>query len=58
MGGKILSRPVGVETGSVGVKAMDLMIHAAAFGLGMKKSNIKLPWEREPVTLFSTNVQD
>ena len=48
-GWEILSRPVGVETGSVGVKAMDLMIHAAAFGLGMKKSNIKLPWEREPV---------
>jgi hypothetical protein len=28
---------------------MDLMIHAAAFGLGMKKSAVKFPWEREPV---------
>ena len=44
-----LSRPVGVETGSVGGQAMDLMIHAAAFGLGMKKSAVKFPWEREPV---------
>ena len=28
---------------------MDLSIHAASFSLGVKKSNIKLPWEREPV---------
>ena len=48
-GWEILSRPVVFETGSVGGQAMDLMIHAAAFGLGMRKSNIKLPWEKEPV---------
>ena len=29
---------------------MDLHIHATAFSLGVKKSNIKLPWEREPVS--------
>ena len=49
-GWEILSRHgVVFETGSMGVQAVDLMIHAAAFGLGMRKSNIKLPWEKEPV---------
>jgi hypothetical protein len=28
---------------------MDLLIHASAFQLGVKKSGIKMPWEREPV---------
>ena len=38
-----------VERGCVRVHAMDLVIHAAAFGLGMKKSTVRFPWEREPV---------
>ena len=29
--------------------AMDLLIHASAFQLGVRKSGIKLPWEREPL---------
>ena len=29
--------------------AMDLVIHAAAFGLGVKRADIKMPWEREPL---------
>ena len=29
--------------------AMDLLIHASAFRLGVKKSGIKLPWEKEPL---------
>ena len=29
--------------------AMDLVIHAAAFGLGVKRADIKMPWEREPI---------
>ena len=29
--------------------AMDLLIHASAFQLGVKRSGIKLPWEREPL---------
>eukprot|EP00435_Cladocopium_sp_Y103_P050946 s207_g15.t1 len=28
---------------------MDLVVHAAAFGLGVRKTNIRFPWEREPV---------
>ena len=28
---------------------MDLFIHAASYRLGVKKSNIKMPWEREPL---------
>eukprot|EP00435_Cladocopium_sp_Y103_P012468 s6141_g3.t1 len=28
---------------------MDLVVHAAAFGLGVRKTNICFPWEREPV---------
>ena len=28
---------------------MDLVIHAAAFGLGVKRADIKMPWEREPL---------
>ena len=50
MGGRKLSHPVGVETGSsVRVHAMDLLIHASAFSLGVRRSSIKLPWERDPV---------
>ena len=29
--------------------AMDLLIHCSAYQLGVKRSVIKLPWEREPV---------
>ena len=28
--------------------AMDLLIHCSAFQLGVKRSDIKLPWERDP----------
>ena len=29
--------------------AMDLVVHAAAFGLGVKSSAIRMPWEKEPL---------
>ena len=29
--------------------AMDLLIHASAFSLGVKRSGVKMPWERDPV---------
>lgn len=33
-------------------RAMDLVVHSEAFNLGVKRSSIKLPWEREPLCRF------
>ena len=33
-------------------QAMDLFVHAEAFRLGVKRSSIKLPWEKEPLSGF------
>ena len=40
---------MGVVTTFVFFHAMDLLIHASAFQLGVKRSEIRLPWEQEPV---------
>jgi len=34
------------------IYAMDLFVHAEAFRLGVKRSSIKLPWEKEPLCGF------
>ena len=39
-------------------QAMDLFVHAEAFRLGVKRSSIKLPWEKEPLSGFSTRGHD
>ena len=44
-----VSLPGGLKWGSVTLLVMDLVVHAAAFGLGVKRSAIQFPWERPPL---------
>ena len=40
---------MGVVSLLASLLAMDLVLHAEAYRLGVKRTDIKLPWEREPV---------
>ena len=41
--------PKVLKRGCDGSQAMDLTVHAAAYNLGVRKSQIKLPWEKDPI---------
>ena len=40
---------MGVVSFLVFLHAMDLLIHASAFSLGTRKTELKFPWEKEPI---------